>query len=120
MGFEPATAIQQLMGLTARPLGRRCNGAGWGGEGGSAAVGSPTGAAGEERGKECSRGIAHRRCLGRGGGWIAAVGSPTGAAGEGGRWSAAVGSPTGAPGGGWRVGGQPWDGPLALPRKGGV
>ena len=86
---------------------------------------------------ECSRGIAHRRCRGRegegvqpwdrpqalhgeGGGWIAAVGSPTGAAGEGGRWSAAVGSPTGAPGGGWRVGGQPWDGPLALPRKGGV
>ena len=39
-----------------------------GGKGGSAAVGSPTGAAGEERGKECSRGIAHRRCLGRGGG----------------------------------------------------
>ena len=33
---------------------------GWG-EGGSAAVGSPTCAAGEERGKECSRGIAHRR-----------------------------------------------------------
>ena len=32
-----------------------------GGNGGSAAVGSPTGAAGEERGKECSRGIAHRR-----------------------------------------------------------
>ena len=55
--------------------------------------------------------------LGKGGGWIAAVGSPTGAAGEGGRWSAAVGSPTGAPGGGWRVGGQPWDGPLALPRE---
>ena len=58
--------------------------------------------------------------LGEGGGWIAAVGSPTGAAGEGGKWSAAVGSPTGAPGGGWRVGGQPWDGLLALPRKGGV
>ena len=31
-----------------------------------------------------------------------------------------MGSPTGAPGGGWRVGGQPWDGPLALPGKGGV
>ena len=68
----------------------------------SAAVGSPTCAAWE------------------GGGCIAAVGSPTGAAGEGGRWSAAVGSTTGAPGGGWRVGGQPLDGPLALPRKGGV
>ena len=65
-------------------------------------MGSPTGAAWE------------------GGGWIAAMGSPTGAAGEGGRWSAAVGSPTGAPGGGWRVGGQPWDGPLALLRKGGA
>ena len=68
----------------------------------SAAVGSPTGAAWE------------------GEGWIAAVGSPTGASGEGGRWSADVGSPTGTPGGGWRVGGQPWDGPLALPKKGGV
>ena len=31
----------------------------------SAAVGSPTGAAEGERGKECSRGIAHRRCRGR-------------------------------------------------------
>ena len=30
-------------------------------------MGSPTGAAGGERGMECSRGIAHRRCLGRGG-----------------------------------------------------
>ena len=30
-----------------------------------------------------------------------------------------MGSPTGAPGGGSRVGGQPWDGPLALPREGG-
>ena len=31
-------------------------------------MGSPTGAAGGEREKECSRGIAHRRCLGGGGG----------------------------------------------------
>ena len=65
-------------------------------------MGLPTGAAWEGGGVDCSRGIA------------------TGAAGEGGRWSAAVGSRTGAPGGGWRVGGQPWDGPLAPPRKGGV
>ena len=30
-------------------------------------MGSPTGAAGGERGMECSPGIAHRLCLGRGG-----------------------------------------------------
>ena len=33
-------------------------------------MGSPTGAAGGEKGKECSRGIAHKRCLGRGGGGL--------------------------------------------------
>ena len=95
------TAIQQLMGLTARPLGRRCNGAGWGGEGGSAAVGSPTGAAGEERGKECSRGIAHRRCLGRGGGGLQPWDRPQ------------------APQERGEGGAQPWDRPLALPGEGG-
>ena len=63
--MEPATATQQFMGLTARPLGRRYNGAGCEGEGGRAAVGLPTGAAGE------------------GGRWSAAVGSPTGAPGGG-------------------------------------
>ena len=31
-----------------------------------------------------------------------------------------MGLPSGAPWGSWRVGGKPWDGPLALPRKGGV
>ena len=63
-------------------------------------MGSPTGAAGEERGKECSRGIAHRRrrrggkversrgiahwrSRGRVEGRRAAVGQPTGAAKEG-------------------------------------
>ena len=40
------TATQQFMGLTARPLGRRYNGAGCEVEGGEAAVGSPTGAPG--------------------------------------------------------------------------
>ena len=59
------TATEQFMGLTARPLGRRYNGAGCEGEGGRAAVGSLTGAAGE------------------GGRWSAAVGSPTGAPGGG-------------------------------------
>ena len=55
-----------------------------GGEGGSAAVGSPTGAAGEERGKECSRGIAHRRCIGRGEGGAQPWDRPLALPGEGG------------------------------------
>ena len=71
-----------------------------GGKGGIAAVGSPTGAAGGEKGKECSRGIAHRRrrrggkversrgiahwrSRGRVEGRRAAVGRPTGAAKDG-------------------------------------
>ena len=72
-----------------------------GGNGGSAAVGSPTGAAGEERGKECSRGIAHRRCSGRGGGGLQPWDRPQ------------------APQERGEGGAQPWDRPLALPGDGG-
>ena len=72
-----------------------------GGNGGSAAVGSPTGAAKEERGKECSRGIAHRRCLGRGGGGLQPWDRPQ------------------APQERGEGGAQPWDRPLALPGESG-
>ena len=70
--------------------------------GGSAAVGSPTGAAGGERGMECSRGIAHRRCLGRGGGGGLQPWDRPQAPQERGEGGA-----------------QPWDRPLALPGEGG-
>ena len=64
-------------------------------------MGLPTGAAGGERGKECSRGIAHRRCLGRGGVGLQPWDRPQAPQerGEG-----------GAP---------PWDRPQALPGEGG-
>ena len=64
-------------------------------------MGSPTGAAGGERGKECSRGIAHRRCLGRG----VVDGNPRDhplTPQERGEGAA-----------------QPWDRPLVLPGEGG-
>ena len=83
-------------------------------------MGSPNGAAAGKRAMDCSRGIAHRRCLGRGGGGLQPWDRPQAPQKKGERWSAAVKSPTGAPGGEWRVGGQPWDGPLALSRRGGV
>ena len=91
-----------------------------GGEGGSAAVGSPTGAAGEERGKECSRGIAHRRCLGRGGGVDCSRGIAHRRRRRGGKVERSRGIAH------WRSRGRvegrraSRDGPLALPRKGGV
>ena len=65
-------------------------------------MGSPTGAAGGERGKECSRGIAHRRCMGRGGG----VGLQP--------WDCPQAPQEMAEGGA-----QPWDHPQVLPEEGG-
>ena len=64
-------------------------------------MGSPTSAAGGERGMECGRGIAHRRCLGRGGGGLQPWDRPQ------------------APQERGEGGAQPWDRPLALPGEDG-
>ena len=81
-------------------------------------MGSPTGAAGGERGKECSRGIAHRCRRGREGERVQPWDRPQALLGEGGGGLQLWDRPL-TPQERGKGGAQPWDRPLALPGEGG-